>query len=84
MATARAAVMADFNKPLEVLSLPLPSDLSDGDVLVKVSLAGVCGTDVHLHKGELKVPLPLIMGHETIGAVWNRNSKPTVTAGTRP
>jgi threonine dehydrogenase-like Zn-dependent dehydrogenase len=32
-------------------------------------MAGICGTDVHLWKGELKLPLPLIMGHETVGRI---------------
>jgi threonine dehydrogenase-like Zn-dependent dehydrogenase len=67
--TARAAVMAAFNRPIEVRELPLPADLAPGDVLVRVTMAGICGTDVHLHKGQLPVPLPLIMGHETVGTV---------------
>ena len=66
---AKAAVMTEFNRPIELREFPVPADLGSGDVLVKVTLAGVCGTDVHLHKGQLKVPLPLIMGHETIGLV---------------
>lgn len=69
MTAAKAAVMTDFNKPLVVREFPLPDRLAAGDVLVKVTLAGMCGTDVHLHKGQLKVPLPLIMGHETVGEV---------------
>ncbi|HUN81473.1 MAG TPA: alcohol dehydrogenase catalytic domain-containing protein [Phycisphaerae bacterium] len=69
MTQARAAVMAEFNKPIAVRDYPLPSNLAEGDVLVKITMAGVCGTDVHLHKGQLNVPLPLIMGHETIGSI---------------
>lgn len=64
-----AAVMDAFNAPLAIREFPLPVDLGPGDVLVKVSLAGICGTDVHLHQGQLKVPLPLIMGHETVGVI---------------
>ncbi|MCB9856096.1 MAG: alcohol dehydrogenase catalytic domain-containing protein [Phycisphaerales bacterium] len=67
--TAQAAVMSAFNKPVELRDYPVPAELAPGDVLVRVTLAGVCGTDVHLHRGELKVPLPLIMGHETAGTV---------------
>lgn len=67
--TANAAVMTAFKAPIELHEFPLPADLRPGEVLVRVTLAGVCGTDVHLHKGELKVPLPLIMGHETVGHV---------------
>ncbi|HKQ47118.1 MAG TPA: zinc-binding dehydrogenase [Phycisphaerae bacterium] len=67
--TARAAVMADFNRPVEVRALPMPGLLGAGDTLIKIEMAGVCGTDVHLHKGQLSVPLPLVMGHETVGTV---------------
>lgn len=67
--TAQAAVMHAFNKPIEVREFPLPDVLGPGDVLVKVTHAGMCGTDVHLHKGQLDVPLPLILGHETAGLV---------------
>lgn len=69
MTAAKAAVMTAFNQPLVVQEFPLPDRLAAGDVLVMVTLAGMCGTDVHLHKGQLKVPLPLIMGHETVGEV---------------
>lgn len=67
--TAKAAVMTAFNQAIRVQEYPLPGRLADGEVLVKVTLAGMCGTDVHLHKGQLAVPLPLIMGHETVGVV---------------
>lgn len=67
--TAKAAVMTGFQQPIAVEEFPLPTDLAAGDVLVRITLAGVCGTDVHLHKGELAVPLPLIMGHETVGVI---------------
>ncbi|MBL8879055.1 MAG: zinc-binding dehydrogenase [Phycisphaerales bacterium] len=61
--------MSAFHQPIEVREFALPTALQPGETLVKVELAGVCGTDVHLHKGELNVPLPLILGHETVGRV---------------
>ncbi len=67
--TAKAAVMRAFREPILLQDFPVPNELATGDVLVKVELAGMCGTDVHLHEGQLKVPLPLIMGHETVGRV---------------
>lgn len=30
-------------------------------------MAGICGTDVHLWKGELAIPIPVILGHESAG-----------------
>ncbi len=68
-AIAQAAVMSAFREPIRVQDFPVPTELALGDVLVRVEMAGMCGTDVHLHQGELKVPLPLIMGHETVGRV---------------
>jgi threonine dehydrogenase-like Zn-dependent dehydrogenase len=32
-------------------------------------MAGICGTDVHLADGELDIPLPVILGHETVGRI---------------
>lgn len=61
--------MDAFNQPVTLREYPLPTNLAPGDVLVRVTMAGVCGTDVHLHRGQLNVPLPLIMGHETVGEV---------------
>lgn len=67
--SAACAVMTAFNAPLEVREYPLPRDLKPGEMLLEVELAGMCGTDVHLHKGQLNIPLPLILGHETTGRI---------------
>ena len=32
-------------------------------------MAGICGTDVHLWKGELPITLPVILEHETAGRI---------------
>jgi len=61
--------MNAFNEPLSVREFTLPDNLAGGEILLEVELSGICGTDVHLHKGQLEVPLPLILGHETTGRV---------------
>ncbi len=38
-------------------------------VLVRVTNSGVCGTDLKIYEGAIRVPHPLIMGHEMIGVV---------------
>lgn len=68
-AACHCAVLTAFNEPLEVRRFPLPRELAPGEMLIRVELAGVCGTDVHLHRGELKIPLPMILGHETAGRI---------------
>src|SRR4051812_36246157 len=32
-------------------------------------MAGICGTDVHLWLGQLAIPKPVILGHETVGVI---------------
>jgi threonine dehydrogenase-like Zn-dependent dehydrogenase len=65
--TSRAAVLVAFEKPLEMRTYPLPETPAPGAALVQVEMAGICGTDVHLWHGQLPIPLPVILGHETTG-----------------
>ena len=67
--TSRAAVLTQFETPLELKEFPLPETIEPGAALVKVKLAGICGTDVHLWHGQLPIPLPVILGHETVGVI---------------
>lgn len=41
----------------------------DGEVLVRVSHSGICGTDLEIFRGGIPVDYPRIMGHEMIGEV---------------
>src|SRR5688572_6315106 len=69
MKTSRAAVLTQYEAPLELKEFPLPQAIEPGAALVKVKLAGICGTDVHLWHGQLPIPLPVILGHETVGVI---------------
>ena len=45
-------------------------DLKDGEVLVKVNVCGVCGTDVHMWAGtNNEGTFPFVPGHEMLGEV---------------
>jgi threonine dehydrogenase-like Zn-dependent dehydrogenase len=70
--TSRAAVVTEFNKPLEILDIPIP-DLPPGALLVKIEAASVCGTDVHVADGSMAasqpIELPIIPGHEMVGRI---------------
>jgi threonine dehydrogenase-like Zn-dependent dehydrogenase len=68
--TCSAAVLARYKKPLDLRKYAVP-ETGPGEVLVRVEMAGICGTDVHLWDGELKIPLPVILGHETVGVIEN-------------
>jgi D-arabinose 1-dehydrogenase-like Zn-dependent alcohol dehydrogenase len=67
---SKAAVLVDFGKPLEIRELPIPQVEPRG-ILVKVEMAGVCGTDIHQWKGDMgkRVQPPLVPGHETVGKI---------------
>src|SRR3954463_10388049 len=68
MKTARASVLEQFKAPLQLRELPVPQ-AEPGAALVRTLMAGICGTDVHLWKGELPIRLPVILGHETVGPI---------------
>jgi threonine dehydrogenase-like Zn-dependent dehydrogenase len=65
----RAVVLHAFGDPLALEAFELPSTLEDGALLVASRYGGVCGTDLHLQRGHLAVPTPLVLGHEGLGSV---------------
>ena len=65
----KASVLQQFKMPLQLQDFPLPAKLEPGAMLVRTEMAGICGTDVHLWKGELPITLPIILGHETVGCI---------------
>lgn len=44
-------------------------NLMPWEARIAVARAGVCGTDLAIYKGDYRVPLPLVLGHEFCGAV---------------
>ena len=68
MSSCTAAVLTSYKQTLELRKYPIPEP-GPGEALVRVEMAGICGTDVHLADGELSIPLPVILGHETVGHI---------------
>lgn len=67
--TARAMVLERFKSPLVERSFSVVP-LFGGEVLVRMAAAGICGSDVHMWRGEdERTPLPMILGHEGVGYV---------------
>src|SRR5258706_14279730 len=65
----KAAVIPAPHQPVEVREIPLPK-MEAGGVVLDILFSEVCGTDVHLQKGQLAgVPYPLIPGHVSVGRV---------------
>ena len=69
--TMRAALLRDFGK-LAVEDVPTPQP-GPGEVLVRVSACGICGTDLKIvagaYRGTWPPELPFIIGHEWSGEV---------------
>ena len=66
--TSRGVVLRTFNEPLAIEQAEVPAP-EPGALIAEVVYGGICGTDVHLHHGNLAIPTPLILGHEAVGRV---------------
>jgi L-iditol 2-dehydrogenase len=53
----------------EVRDIPVPAIKAPDEVLIKVSAAGVCGTDVHIYHDMFQNYPPVVLGHEFSGIV---------------
>lgn len=65
---ARAAVLTEVKKPLEIWEVDIDPP-REGEVLVRVVAAGVCHSDLHYIHGDLEAVLPAVPGHEGAGVV---------------
>jgi putative phosphonate catabolism associated alcohol dehydrogenase len=63
-----AAVFQGPGQPSKLVEYPLRVPAA-GEVLVRVSLATVCGSDVHAWTGRRELPTPAILGHEIVGVI---------------
>ena len=65
MRTMKAAVFVEPGR-IVLEEKPIPS-VGPGDALIKVTTTTICGTDVHILKGEYPVAPGRIVGHEPVG-----------------
>jgi L-iditol 2-dehydrogenase len=69
----RIAVLKAYGGEFELREYPVP-DPEPGAILVKLTRAGICGSDLHIWRGEMKdvygaLPQDLTFGHEMCGKV---------------
>lgn len=77
------AVVVPKHNELNVTDVELDAPKAD-EVLVKIKAAGVCHSDLHTLRGELRAQPPLVLGHEGAGVVESVGSNVTrVKAGDR-
>ena len=63
-----AAVLHETGTPLALEDLELEPPRA-GELQVRVEAAGVCHSDHHYMTGDLRIPLPVVIGHEGCGVV---------------
>lgn len=66
-AKMKAAVFAGPNR-VEIREKPIP-DVGPNDALMRITTTTICGTDIHIVKGEYPVENGLTIGHEPVGVI---------------
>lgn len=74
-AKMKAAVFVEPGR-IELTDKPIP-DVGPNDALLKVTTTTICGTDVHILKGEYPVAKGLTVGHEPVGVIAKLGSAVT-------
>ena len=54
---------------IELGEVPVPRP-GPGEAVIRVTLTTICGTDLHILRGEYPVKPGLIIGHEAVGTVY--------------
>ena len=66
-AMMKAAIFIEPGR-IEIADKPIP-DVGPNDALVRITTTTICGTDVHILKGEYPVAKGLTIGHEPVGVI---------------
>lgn len=79
--TGKAMVCTKIGDPYELWEYPIP-EVESNAILVKITMACICGSDIHHYLGEytkrkldISKEKPRIMGHEMVGTIYKMGSK---------
>lgn len=86
--TGKAAVYKGLGQPFEIQEFPIP-DPEPGAILIKITMATICGSDLHMWRGDLDIgamgsPMPTILGHEMTGTVAKLGEGVTTDSAGQP
>jgi threonine dehydrogenase-like Zn-dependent dehydrogenase len=73
MAESVLAAVRTAPRTTELREFPMP-DLPDDGALLRVDVAGICGTDVKMYAKPV-IDAPVIMGHENVGTIAKAGPK---------
>ncbi|KAH7379563.1 hypothetical protein BKA66DRAFT_466285 [Pyrenochaeta sp. MPI-SDFR-AT-0127] len=69
-ATMRAAIWSGVPYQVTIKSVPKPQLLTSEDVIVRLTSAAICGSDLHIYRGVVgSTNPPWVLGHEGVGIV---------------
>jgi threonine dehydrogenase-like Zn-dependent dehydrogenase len=72
MTKMKAAVFVEPGR-IELVDKPVP-DVGPNDALLRITTTTICGTDIHILKGEYPVAKGLTVGHEPVGVIQRLGS----------
>ena len=77
----KAMVLEQPNKlALRTMDDPHPKE---GQVLIRTTHAGICGSDTKIYEGKMPANYPVVMGHEIVGEVVDGDTTAASKPGTR-
>ncbi len=62
------AVRIDQPNQIQMIEVA-PQRPGNGEILIQVMASGICGTDIHIYRGEYMGSYPVIPGHEFAGTI---------------
>jgi putative phosphonate catabolism associated alcohol dehydrogenase len=69
MIKTKMAVFRGAGQPFDLVERNVNFNLGRGQCLVEISLATICGSDLHTFDGRRREPVPCVLGHEGVGRV---------------
>ena len=71
----KSAYIKEFGESLELVEEEI-APLADGEVLIEIKAAGVCGSEIHIWRGkDPRIKLPIIPGHEGAGVIADKKGE---------
>jgi threonine dehydrogenase-like Zn-dependent dehydrogenase len=62
------AMVQTGRRALEARDIAIP-DIDDDSAILELEACGICGSDLEQYEGAIKVPMPIIPGHEPLGKI---------------
>jgi D-arabinose 1-dehydrogenase-like Zn-dependent alcohol dehydrogenase len=82
----KAAIFLGAGKGYQIEELPVPDPEPDG-IVIKVSMAGICGSDLHIWRGDspaFAMMVNQVVGHEMTGRVYKLGARISTDSLGRP